>query len=161
MYICPVCNATYDEPGAFCSNCGSPMSQSAAPETQPTVQQQHPEYNSPYQSYTPNTPSVSMGKIIPGMILSIVGAIISVFCFLASTSVVVDDFSAGFGFAFGYSLFSVPPCIVGLMLSVNSIKEGSTSKMCKAGRIVGIIGIGVCAAAILLTSIIYVFVWGF
>lgn len=161
MYICPVCNATHEEPGAFCANCGSPMNQPASPAPQQPVQQQPQYYQAPYEGYRAAQPQVSMGKIIPGMILSIVGAVISLICLLSSTSVVVDDFSAGFGMAFGYSFLSVPACIVGLLLSVSSIKQGSASNMCKAGKILGMVGLGVCATAFILTTIISIFTWGF
>lgn len=161
MYLCPVCNAAYEEPGAFCANCGSPMNQPVSPAPQPTIQQQTQYYQAPYTGYQTAQPQVSMGKIIPGMILSIVGTVISLICLLSSTSVVADDFSAGFGMAFGYSFLSVPACIVGLLLSVSSIKQGSDSNMCKAGKILGMAGLGVCATAFILTTIIYISTWGF
>lgn len=165
MFTCPNCNKTYDIPMNFCIVCGTPMAAAAAtppPTAEPTVQTQYaeqqyappqpvqvqPQYVRPqYANVTPEKPVIPTSakvKSIVGMALAIEG-LASIAVGLLYTAIFLLA-SGYFSFMYGlmFCLVCTPFSLVGLILSNNAINSGSTWKMAKIGKILGIVGLILC-----------------
>ena len=164
MYTCPNCNKSYDIPMNFCVVCGAPMSaqepgstaskpnaQATYAESQSTTSQYvqaQPQYTQPqYVEATPVTPVIPTSakvKSIVGMALAIEGlASIAVGLFYTAIFLLASGY---FTFMYGlmFCLVCTPFSLVGLILSNNAINSGSTWKMAKIGKILGIVGLILC-----------------
>ena len=178
MFVCPNCNHTSETPCNFCMKCGSAMVEKietpVVPETpvfsQPVVNEpvfeppvaeesvfpaiQTPAPNNYQYNYQPiyQTPSKGslLGKSIAGMVLSIMGMFLTCYMSILILSEGFFDLSEVFAFGFVLSLFSLPPSLIGLILSSSASKSGATNKMCVVGKILGIIGIALIATFVIL-----------
>ncbi len=113
---------------------------------QAPVQQQYtqPQYQQQYAPVTNQTVNAgpSKAKVIIGMVLSIVGLAMAFICFVSYFSNL--DYNGGayaFGYAFGFSIFSFPAALVGLIFSKNNRNEGDISAMSMIGKILGLVGV--------------------
>ncbi len=151
MYICPNCNYTTEEVSNYCPVCGSkvvevqpqPVQYEQYSQPQPVQYTQADPYAQQYQYYAqPPVANVSKGKIIVGMILSIVGLAFGGFGLLYTfIGLATTEIGVALAMAIAFGIFSVPLSIVGLILSAGAQRQGSTSAMAKAGKILGLIGV--------------------
>ena len=110
------------------------------PQYQAPVQPQYTQYNQQYAA--PVTTGPAKAKVIIGMVLSIVGIAMAAICFFTYFSNL--DYNGGayaFGYAIGFSIFSFPAALVGLIMSNGNRNEGDTSAMSKIGKILGLVGV--------------------
>lgn len=170
MYTCPNCNKSYDIPMNFCVVCGAPMSaqepgstaskpnaQATYAESQSTTSQYvqaQPQYTQPqYVEATPVTPVVPTSakvKSIVGMALSIEGlTAIPTGILYTLVFLLLHDYTGTFT-GITFFLMCLPFCLVGLILSKSAINSGSTWKIAKIGKILGIIGIIICGVLLLM-----------
>jgi len=171
MYICPNCKTQSEQFANFCSQCGTQMvyaePQPVEPQTellyQPVEQEQaapfyppqQPAYPSYAPAYTPpaytpvNKPKlatkiVGMALSIAGLVFVAIGGLYTLFFSLLGEGVAAIVFSVVF------DLFFIPLSIVGLCLSGKCINAGDRSTMSRVGKILGIVGIVIAGAALLI-----------
>lgn len=136
MRICTNCKIEANDDVKFCPFCGNGMSEvRPISETQPAETLETPIVKKPHLAL----------KIV-SMALSIAGFAFMCFGFLYTLLGLVEEGMA-LGMAFTFSLFFLPLCIVGMVLSCKCINAGDTSALTRVGKILGLIGIiisGVC-----------------
>jgi len=121
MKICPRCNNVTEDNMNFCNLCGNPLTA--------------------YQPYTqPVQPRVSLGLKITGMALSIEGFGLGLVEILYTLIGLIEEGMA-FGMAFAFSLFVLPMCIAGFILSIKCTNAGDTSAFSRVGKGLGLAGI--------------------
>ncbi len=155
MRYCPNCQTQFDDSMVFCSNCGTALVQQAQPNY---YQQPQPQPGVIYPQPVPvDHTKPSKARTIVGMIMSLCGlegGAVSLILFMwlgffGALFQLIDGSTEGqivmSGLSTFYSvffaIFSLPFSIIGLTMSKRSIAMGSQSKMCKVGRITGIIGL--------------------
>ena len=155
MYICPNCNYTTEDASNYCPVCGSKVVEVQPQPVQPVQYEQPAQpqqvqytqadpYAQQYNMYYQQTAvqPVSKGKIIAGMVLSIVGLFFAAMGLLYTfVGLVSAEIGLALGFAIAFGMFSVPLSIVGLVLSAGAQRQGSDSGMSKVGKILGLIGV--------------------
>ncbi len=169
MRYCPNCQAQFDDSMVFCSNCGTALVQQAQPnyyqEPQYQYQQPMPGYPQPVP-VDDNKPST--GRLIVGMVLSLFGleggaVLLFIYAYFGLISFIISFMAGGSEqfyisalstyFSVLISVTSIPCSIIGLAMSNKSIARGAQSKMCKIGRITGIIGLILCIVPTLLSLV--------
>lgn len=127
MYICSKCNYTSDDAIRFCPLCSSVMNEHIT------------AFDVPNKS--------SLPKKIVGMALSIDGfvgtVLVSYFILLISLASVTDDVPNFISLIITiyFSLFGLPPSIIGLTFSNQARNLGDTSKFSSTGKGLGTAGI--------------------
>lgn len=128
MYTCPYCNYQTETPSAFCPQCGANMSAPQQPIYQQPIYQQ-PIYQQPF--YQPEVGS--RGKKIAGMVLGIVGFVMSILAFIYTVALADVELEAAIVFGMMFSMISLPLSLVGMILSIKS-------RMRAPGKVFGLIG---------------------
>ena len=137
MYICKNCGQTYADPVRFCGKCGSNLIEAQGYTPQP----EYNPYNNQPQGYSYVTPpaptSANNNKVMPilSMSLGIFAAVFAFYVLMFATSS-----RMGFGSFFFASMFTIPPAIVGLVMS---FKSGAVLQgMSLAGKITSFAALG-------------------
>ncbi len=137
MKICTNCrNVTNDDNMNFCPLCGAPLA-ALQPAPQPEVNQFYAEEN---------YPKPSLGLKIAAMVLSITG-FSCLFLGFFYTLIGLTEEGVAFGMALTFSLFFLPLCIVGMVLSNKCQNAGDNSAFSRLGKIFGLIGIIIAAVS--------------
>ena len=138
MRFCSKCGAQVASSDRFCPYCGVQI-------VIPTQEAAEQPYVVPESSVSIVVSTkdkvlgfVGMGLSISGLFLAVVG--------LLYTLIGISMEGLGFGFSIGFSMFSLPLCIVGNSLCKKSRQAGNPSNACSVGRKLGIAGIIVSCA---------------
>ncbi len=145
MKICINCKKTANDDMNFCASCGNALSVIEPEEPAKADTYSAPEQTETYTVYNVKKPS--LGLKITGMALSISG-----FSFLVIgalyTLVGLIEPGVAFGIAFTFSLFFLPLCIVGFVLSKKAKNAGDNSAFSRVGFALGLAGIIIAGACL-------------
>lgn len=98
----------------------------------------------------------NLAKKIVGMALSIEGFVMAIFLALYSLIFLAVDPAFGFGYAFGFSIFSVPGSIIGLIFSNAAQNEGDTSALSRVGKGLGLAGLIIAIVCLVISFFVLV-----
>lgn len=108
--------------------------------TAPQPQQQY--WQQPVAPVTPPAEAPSKGKVIAGMVMGIAGLALAAIGVLYTLIFAAGDVGeAALGFAFIWSMFSLPLSLVGMIMSNGNIAAGDTSAMSSVGKKLGLVGL--------------------
>lgn len=145
MYICPNCKTESETKINFCPKCGSTMGEIVVTSPAPVVNEQPKAPVIPAQpivsTYTQPATQYSKAKGIVGMALSIAGLFFAFLAFVYTVALIDLEGALAFGMSIGFTIFSLPLSIVGLVLSKGNANLGDTSTFVKVGKILGLIGV--------------------
>lgn len=158
MKKCTQCNFETDKDIAFCPMCGAKIEAPAPVQAEPVVVAPvapvnptpvnptpvnptpvNPVYTAPVVSAPVEEPSLA--KKIVGMALSASALMLAIYCLFYTVSAMDYDGAFAFGYAIGFSIFSMPMGIVGLTMSNKNREEGDTSVFSLLGKIFGIVSV--------------------
>ena len=139
MYQCPNCGFTTNDSANFCVQCGAPM---------------HTVEIAPTPARTP------LGEKIAGMAVAIVGFIFACVTALYTLPFMFTEPSVLLVFLFVISVFSLPPAIIGLVMSSKARANGDTSALSRVGIALGRATIIIMAACFFL-GLVVAFTGGF
>lgn len=155
MKKCTQCNFETDKDITFCPMCGAKIEAPAPVQAEPVVVAPvnptpvnptpvnptpvNPVYTAPVVSAPVEEPSLA--KKIVGMALSASALMLAIYCLFYTVSAMDYDGAFAFGYAIGFSIFSMPMGIVGLTMSNKNREQGDTSVFSLLGKIFGIVSV--------------------